>query len=364
MKKCWIVLLIVVFAVTLPVSAADAVDTQAMEDSLNGEETVFGGVSEILSAVLENRLSLDGKSVADSLLNLFFLAFKKSLPSLAGLFAVGVLLSLAKSMELLHGRIEEAALLGGRLAIGVLLLSSCLSFITGAKEAVTAASRFAEAVMPPLVTLLVSCGAVGTAAQVTPSFTLLSSVMMSAVVNLLFPILLAALVISVLHSVLPQSRLGGLAGFFKSGASWLLGGLFTVFAGILSVQGLTGGLKDSASLRSVRYALSTSVPVIGGAVGESLSALLVSAGTLKGAVGITGILVIAGILIVPLLNLIAYLLSLRLLAACMAPFAGEDVLTPIKGVCDCLRLIAATLVGIGVLWFLFLGILVGAGGAF
>lgn len=365
MKKI-LFIAVVLLAVSLTATAAydaQSVDTKALEDSLAGTEyyNPAGGIGELLQAILENRLELDGANVLENILQILFSGVKESVPVLASLLCIAILLSVLGNLKILSGRTEEMAMLGGRIIFCVILFSAFFGFVQGARESLAGISAFSQSLMPVIITLLASCGAQGSAAAMAPSMALLSSTLIGIISNILFPMILAGCAVSAVNSVLPGSRLNGVADMFKSISSWLMGGIFTVFSAVITIQGMVAGASDGISIKSIKYAINSSVPIIGGSVSESLTMVLASGIFLKSAAGICGILVIAGILLLPVVNICGFVLLLKCFNACVAPFSDAFVTGCIKSVCDCLKLVIAALFGVGVLYFIYLGILTGAG---
>lgn len=63
----------------------------------------------------------------------------------------------------------------------------------------------------------------------------------------------------------------------------------SVFASLLTVRGTISASVDSASVKSVRYLISTMIPVVGSSISEAYSSILGSIGLIKGSVAVIGI---------------------------------------------------------------------------
>lgn len=362
MKKILFLLLLAVF-VSVNVSAVGEIDAKSLEDTVSGEYYSFcGSVEEIIQAILNNDLELNGASILENIMEILFLSIKEALPSLSGMLGITVLLSFIDRLNILNSKIENIAKMGGRILFCILLLKTTSGFIISAKESLNTVSKFTQALSPILVTLLASCGAQGSVNNLAPSSVLLSSVLVEISVKVVFPLILIGCAFVSINSVLPGEKLKGIADLFKNISSWIMGIVFTVFSGVIAMQGVISGVADGVSIKSIKYALSSSVPVIGGSVSESLSMVLVSGYCLKSAAGIMGIIIIAGIMVVPIINIFAYILLLNCFCAVVQPFSDSFVINHIKSILNFLKLVLIVLFGVSVLWFVFLGILVSVGG--
>lgn len=357
--------ILTILSVGVGISAQNNLSEDESErlDKAAEQTEIFGDLrpSEIIKSILDNSFTLKGENLIQGVINLFFSSFKKSIASVSLLLALAILLSFIKNMKLISGRNEEISLLGGRIAFAITLFSTFLAFVGTARESLNGISSFSQVLMPILITLLASCGAQGSVNFITPSVALISTTLIGIIVNIIFPAILALCLVQMLNSILPQSKLSGICSLLKSASSWIIGGLFTLFSAVISLQGIVAKISDGVSIKGIKYALSSSVPIIGGSVSESLSMVLASGFYLKSAAGVTGIIVICSSILVPLVNIIAYIFVLKVFGACTGTFADDFVLKTVSSACECLKLVAIILFGVGVLWFIFLGIIAGAG---
>ena len=77
----------------------------------------------------------------------------------------------------------------------------------------------------------------------------------------------------------------------------------TVFCAILAAQSAIAAGSDSVSLRAVKFVTGSTIPIVGGAVNESMKTLASSVGLLKKCFGITGIAVIS-LLTLPIISML------------------------------------------------------------
>lgn len=362
MKKI-LFFIIVLSLLFISVSATEQIDTNSLEDSLSEGEyySFFGNIEEIIQGILNNDLKLQGNGVLENILEILFLSIKKTLPSLTVMLGLSILLSFIDKLNIINPNIENTAKLGGRILFTVTVISSVTGLVASAKDGLNTVSSFSQALSPVLITLLASCGAQGSVTNLGPSSVLLSSVLIDIIVNTVFPLIILGCTVLSVDSLLPGNKLKGISDLLKSVVSWITGIIFTVFTGVIAIQGAIASVSDGISMRGIKYAINTSVPIIGGAISESLSAVLFSGYLLKSAVGLMGIIIIAGILILPLTSIFAYFVLLRCFCAVTQPFADPFTVEFLKNVCEFIKLILIILLGVGVLWFVFLGITVTVG---
>ena len=362
MKKIFIVIL-VFFVLTVPVRAAPEIDTAPLDSTLESVEhySFCGTFEEIYRAIVENRFSFDGKSITENLLTIFFGGIKESISQIFVLLGICIVLAMAENLKILSPKTESIALMGGKLIFACALAGSTVQFAQNAKDALEGISKFTQALMPVIASLLACTGAQGSVSMLSPASSLLSSMLVKISVDIIMPLIIFGSVTAFADAILDNGKLSGISGLFKSAASFLLGGVFTVFSAVIGIQGAASGAIDRASVRGIKYVLSSSVPIIGGTVSESLSMVLTSGNLIKSAAGIAGIISIAGIIAMPIINICAYILALKLLSACAGTFSGKGIASQISVACDFLKLMVILLFGVGILWFVYLGIIIGAG---
>ncbi len=106
-----------------------------------------------------------------------------------------------------------------------------------------------------------------------------------------------------------QLRLAPLSGLCKKWYTTLLGFLTFLLTASLSVQSLLAVKADTLSMRGVKYAVGNILPVVGGAVSGTLGSVAAGVGLLRGVAGVSGVVLVA-------LLLLPTLIQLLLLRAC------------------------------------------------
>ncbi len=364
MKKLIVfIIIIIAFCCLFSVNAgAKEIDFSKLDESLAGTENFFEEKN-LVQKILDNEFSLDGKSILENVCELLFTSLKSYMPLFCVLLGILIVISILKNLELLNTNIDEAAMLGGRIIFCLTLYSGVIGAVTEAKTALEGVKGFTEALSPILITLLSACGAQGSVAAFSPILAFLSSTLISVICYFVLPLIFAGCIVSSVNTALPDGILSGVNRLFKSVTSWVIGGIFSLFSAVVSIQGLIANVRDGISIKGIKYAISTAVPIIGGAVSESFSMVLASSYYLKSAAGIMGIIVILGILILPLVNLVGLILLLKMFCACVEPFSDKQILSQVNNVCEFLKLTAITVLGVCVLWLVFLGIFSVCGGS-
>lgn len=140
----------------------------------------------------------------------------------------------------------------------------------------------------------------------------------------------------------------------------LLGLVMFLLTLALSTQSVLVGKADTLGMRGVKYAVGNMIPVVGGAVAGTLSAVGAGIGLLRGVCGVAGIILVALLLLPALVRLLLLRATLRL-AATIASMLSCDGEAKLLGEVASLHGYLAAAVSICSVTFVFaLGLLIGS----
>ncbi len=363
MKKFIFILILLVCFLPFAVNAQEEMpDLSQADNALVKEEYTYLLPSEILESILKNEYELSGQSLLENLINMLFKCFKSFLPEIFSLFAVSIIISIVSKLEFIKPNSSSLALLGGRIIICVTLLTSFLKIAKSIKQSITVLVNFFQKLLPVLSTVFVFSGAQSSAASMQASASILIFILLKIVNGVVITLIISATVIKAIDLLLQENKLKGIGHFFSSASSWILGGSFTLFCGYSAVAGITASVADNMKIRSLKYAVNSSVPIIGGSVGESLNFIIAGANCLKSAVGVTGMIVACTIMIMPIINIFAIMLVLKFFVAISSAWTDEKVAKLIETVSEGYKMLLILLVGICAVFLLFLGLMACLGG--
>ncbi len=93
---------------------------------------------------------------------------------------------------------------------------------------------------------------------------------------------------------------------------WTLGLILTVFVGMLTIRSFVSSSADSVTMRAGKYVVGSFVPIVGGAISESIGILQSSLSLIKSTVGAFGIIALIITIIPVMLNILSITLVLKL----------------------------------------------------
>ena len=304
-------------------------------------EGVFSGFLSLLAEKLKSRLAL-----------------------LTALFALATLCGIAAEMR--RGLSGGAGEVAGLVCYAVAIIVAVYAFsdaAAAAKQAAQSAQRIMDIAFPLLLTLLTAAGATASAGLLSPATALLTTGVTTIFTKALLPAVLAMGVCAVVGNLSEQRPLDKLTGLFKSAIKWTLGILSTLYIGYLGVTGIAAKGVDGLSVRAVRYAADKLIPMVGTLISGSVDTLLACSVLVKNALGAGAVLLMAGVLVSPLLDILTLQFTFRIAAAIVEPIADARLTKGISALADVLTYLFAILAAVGVMFALTVGLIAAAGNA-
>lgn len=236
--------------------------------------------------------------------------------------AVAILVSLVQNFPGVSQRYMELGAIG---AISVILFQGTNSMIHLGVDTVGEISAYGKLLLPVLATSLAAQGGVTTSAALYGATALISTVFSGLVSSVLTPLIYFYLCLGIAKGVTDSELVKRFQDGMKSFMTWALKTVLYVYTGYMAVTGVISGTTDAAALKAAKLTISSMIPVVGGILSDASETILVSAATVKNAVGIYGLWAMAAIFLGPLIKIGAHYLLLKILGTISAIFAGKNI---------------------------------------
>ena len=308
MKKCFILLILSTFLL-IPIRAEEFTAPPAPDSAqelLPYEPSSFlDGLMHVLKKALEFAAP----------------AFYEALELCAKALAVVLCLSLVRSV---HDSIKGTLSLCATVILGWLLLQSTDTFVTSAAETVQELSAYGKLLLPVMAAALAAQGGGGAATALYGGTALFDALLSSAIEKLLVPLVYGYLALALLSAATRNEALQKLKKSLHQLSTKGLRIALYIFTGYLTITGVVGGSADQMQLKAAKLTISGMVPVVGNIMADASETILVSAGLVKSAVGIYGLLAIVATALVPALTVGIRYLLLKATAAAAGLLGGKE----------------------------------------
>lgn len=256
----------------------------------------------------------------------------------ASLIGISILLSFAKSIS---GITVKTVNLVGTILVSTILLQSTNIFIYLGVNTVQQISDYGKLLIPVMSTAMAAQGGVASSAALYTATVVFGSILSGAIAKLLAPMLYIYLLFSIANAATADTLVAKLRDFIKWLTTWGLKISLYIYIGYMSITGVVSGSADAARLKATKLTISGMVPVVGSILSDASESILVSAGIMKSAVGIYGLLAIFALWIEPFLRIGAQYLLLKATAAICETFAAKEVNGIIKSFSTAMGLVLA-----------------------
>lgn len=293
-------------------------DTASLEATLGAEDPFAstGGFTQTLLAIAQGKLSLNFEQVMDLITAQLLASVRRSLWRLTRLIAPSMIWAILRRLA---GKGSEAGRVVCQLWVCVFLTQDLTDHITLCTASVRRMSEGMQGLFPLLLTMMAAVGGSSGSALMQPAIVTAASAMTSLIQQVTLPLATAAAILTMLCHLGEGLRLQRLTAFVQQCATWTLGICFTVFIAVLTTRAVTAAAMDGVTLRTAKYAMSNLIPVVGGLFADTVDTLVGSGMLVQGALGVTGLILIASWAMAPLCQTLAATMLYKLTAALMQP---------------------------------------------
>lgn len=229
----------------------------------------------------------------------------------------------------------------GTAAMASILLDSTDAMVRMAAETITELSEYGKLLLPVMTAALASQGGVTSSTALYMGTAAFDYLLTSLISGILIPATYAFLAVSIGNSAVGEDILKRLRDLIRSFISWTLKTLLTVFTTYIGLTGVVSGTTDAVALKAAKLTISSAVPVVGGILSDASEAVLVSAGLVKNAAGIYGILALLAVFLSPFLKIGLQYLILKCTAMLCSLFPAKPMSDLIEDVSSAMGFLLA-----------------------
>ncbi len=326
----------------------------------DGQINIFG-----VSSFVEKLIKLisgefdNGKGLLNSIISLFFENLLDLLPVISLIVAISLLGSMLQGLKpTTNGKsISNIIHFVTYGIIVVLVLSIVVKMTNLTSSTIFSLKSQMDAIFPILLTFLTAVGGTVSASVYQPAMALLTGTIVNIVTSILLPLFIFSVVFSIVSNLSNTVKLDKFTSFFNSSFKWVTGLIFTIFTAFLSIQGITAGGIDGISIRTAKYAIRSYVPILGSYLSDGMGIILASSNLIKNGVGATGLFMLLATIIAPLLELILFMLALKLVAGIIEPLGNKQVADFIYMLSKSLVLLIVLIIAVAFVYFIMLGLI-------
>lgn len=300
----------------LPDDAKDILENHEIkaDNSLNkGLSDIFGQASARFAGILGETLASCAKILCVALLCGLFSGFNSEIGSKIKIPSVT---------------------LAGVTVIAVISVGDISTLAGAARETLAELNVFSKTLLPSLAAASAAAGSPTAAVAGQTAAFICSDLLITVICRVFIPFIYIYLAISTVNCALGNQTLDKFALFIKNSVTGVLKWGLMLYMAYITLTGVLASAGDSMLRRTARFAISGSVPVVGGIVSEAADTVLGGAMLLRNSIGIFGaVAIIASVCLPALRTGVSYLVFKATSAVC-APFTESALASALERIAD------------------------------
>lgn len=302
-----ILILIIITILTIPVFAFD-------------ESELIGDISEYIPDAVSEQIndveSFNVNYVVKFILEILIVLIKPVMKNFAILLGIIILISAFAQIKtsLASEAIATVFDYVGLLCIALAVYNIMFNLWKDVREVLDCITIIIDAMIPTMAILYTAGGNVATAVTNNANLLMIMALLENVCYYGLYPILQICFGVSLAASVSGSVNLSGISSFIRNTYLFILMFIMALLSAVMSFQTNIALATDSVAARSLKFTMSSTIPIVGGAVGEAVRAISGGIGYIKSTVGILGVFAILIIIIPVLLNLLLNKFGINLIS--------------------------------------------------
>lgn len=231
-------------------------------------------IEELLKSAISGNINT--KTLYFSILSLLGNEIVASITIIGGILAIIVVHAILKNIgeNIGNNSISQVAYYVEYILIVTLVMTSFTNVIDMVKTTITNLVGYINILIPLLLALVMTTGTTITASALQPVILGIIVFIGNGISLYVLPILLISTVLGIVSNISDKIQIGKLSKMLKSSIVWVLGFVLTMFVSILSLEGTLTSSVDGLTIKGLKTASSTFIPVVGKVLGDSVDTVL------------------------------------------------------------------------------------------
>lgn len=186
-------------------------------------------------------------------------------------------------------------------------------------------TSFMSKFTPIIIMILFAANKTASAMAFEPVLSAAVFVVSYLIEKCIVPLIVFTAVLSIAGNIGEKNRIQGFVKIVRSVTKWIIALILTVFTGINTIYGFTASSLDAVGAKTIKFAVGSLVPVVGSFLSDTLDTVAASAGVMKNAIGVSGVVVISALCLTPIIKIGIMQIILKLIAAVTEPITDSRI---------------------------------------
>ncbi len=312
------------------------------------------GFFESLTNILKGEYNFDFSIIVNSVFSGFLKPIKNLFPKILGVIVISVLCGIVinHTDEKFADTIKQIVVFASISAIIIILSTEFISIWDNSKKTLENIAKFTEIMSPIMLTLMIAVGGNVSASVYSPTVAFLSNGVINIVTTIILPIIGTLVVFSILSTISTNSKIAKFSDFFCGIIKWIIGIIVTIFTIFLSVQGISSASFDGISIKAAKYAISNSIPLVGGFIKDGFDLIIAGSVLIKNSLGVASVITLFYIILNPVMQMLAFSTLLKLASSITETVSDSKISVFCASLSKCVNYLIACIVAVGFMLFI------------
>lgn len=327
----------------------DDLDLGSLQGLLQGlDSNLFDSLKDTIIDIAQGEQKLTFDDAVRLITQRVFSALTGVLPIVVSIVGISLITSLLNGLTsgFLSNPTKELIGFVSYCAIAVIILTRAMSLVNDTAAIVGTIKQFMQLVFPILLTIITVVGGANSSAVFQPMMSVLTTSITTFVVQIIMPMVVVVIVFTMISSLSNGVKLSKLTSFFSSGIKYSLTAVFSLFVTFLTAQGLTGGIIDTVSIKTAKFAMQSYVPIVGGYLSDGFDLMMASFVLIKNSLGLISLFALLIMIASPLVNIIVFSLGLKLASGIIEPIGDSKISKMIFDLSKNVNILLAIILGV------------------
>ena len=372
MKKLFFILIIIAFIFSFP--SLELVSAQTLDEEINSQlneidfeefnkfyeqiddKNIDYNFFDFIEKVLKGNIDANYSSVTTYITSTFLSEFNSYMPIILSVVSISMLVGIISKLKssFVSDGVEEIISLVCIFLVLTLVFNQLINIYHSTISTINKISTFNQVISPILLTFMVASGGGVSASVFKPVVVILSSTIITVFLKILVPLIGLMTILSIICNLSDSIKLNKFIELITSIVKWIIGISIAVFSVFLTAQGVVSSIHDGISYRATKYALSNSIPLIGGFLSTGLDIVLAGSVLIKNAIGISSILLLFYIVIAPVLHMLSFTFVLKICSGFSDCFENQKVSNLCSSLSKNITYYIVTVLMVGFMFFILL----------
>ena len=294
--------------------------------------------------------------ILNNVVNMLFSELKTGIMASAKIILIALCLGVLSNCVPEEEQIMNTAFYVSYSVIFIMIIGSFTNAVSVAEDAILSMNIFVRAAVPVLGSLVMASGGTAKAGVVSLGMVGASSAM-SVLSEIVLPAAVFAAMLGGVNNLSGRFSLGKLSAAIKKAVMWSIGIVMTIFAAVLAGKGFAAVNLDAALKRTIKYAASNFIPIVGGVLSETLESVLTCTKLVKTAAGSAGIIAVLYICLAPVIKLVSVLIIYKITSLVITPVCDRRISGVVDEMSSALTIIIALVLASGLMFIVCTGMI-------